>query len=108
MIVRDFRPITHRDDLASYLVERIQETGNKRRTWARISEDPFQAEIDQVSNETALARWRKGERITPEIPLKVDNTARSHASPHHRQGRLSACKTRVEEAQPRHHDQDHT
>lgn len=59
----------------------------------------------EVSDESIRSGGRKCKGVAPEVPLDVDNRASSHASPHHRQGRLPASKTRVEKSETRNHHQ---
>ena len=61
----------------------------------------------EVSDEAICSGRRESQRVTPEIPLEGDDRERCHTGPNQTQGRLSPCKTGVQEAQARRHEEYH-
>lgn len=91
----------------AYLVESIKQIRDERATRRRCTERLHQAKLLQVANETIRSVLAEGQRITPKVPLEGDDGTGEHAHPDHRQSRLSARKTRIQETQTRYHDQHH-
>lgn len=59
--------------------------------------------------DVAIVRGRaEGQRVTPKVPLKDDNTKGHHGDPEHGEGGFSAGETRIEKRDTRHHDKHHT
>jgi hypothetical protein len=90
----------------TYLVERVQELRNQRRTLAGSTKYALKTEPIEVANEAAGSRT-ESKRVSPEIPLEGDDRSREHTRPNQGQGGLSASKTGVEEGQTGNHDHDH-
>lgn len=61
----------------------------------------------EVTDKSIRSRLAEGERITPEIPLKHDNGEGAHTRPNHRERRLAARESGVEESQAGNHEEDH-
>lgn len=57
----------------------------------------------EISNESACAGRGEGERIAPEIPLKVDDGVAGHTGPHERQSGFPPGKSGIEETKTRNH-----
>ena len=79
-----------------YLVERVQKIGNERASGRRMTKCVLEPEFVQVSDESIGRGIAEGKRITPEIPLEGDDSARSHTCPNQGQSGLSASEARVE------------
>lgn len=90
----------------AYLVERVEQFRNQRRSLTGSTEHALEAELVEVADE-AVCGGTKGERVTPEVPLESDDGGGEHAGPDEGEGRLSAGQTRVEESQTWDHDHDH-
>jgi len=56
-----------------YLIETIQQIRNQRRTRAGCTEDVHETEVLQVPDESVGLGGRKGQGVTPEVPLKGDD-----------------------------------
>jgi hypothetical protein len=91
---------------STYLVERVQELRNQRRTLAGSTKHALETEPVEVANEATGSR-AESKRVSPEVPLEGDNGGREHARPDQGKGGLSASKARVEEGQTGNHDHDH-
>lgn len=92
---------------STYLVESVEEIGDQRATRARCAQCVHQSKLPQVANEAVGCILREAERVSPEVPLKRDDRARSHTGEYHAQSGLSSCQSRVQESKTRHHDQHH-
>ena len=90
----------------SYLVERVEQLRNQRRSLARGTKNAFETEPVEVADESACT-GAESERISPEVPLESDDRGGKHTRPDEGQSGLSARETGVEEGQTRNHDHDH-
>lgn len=91
----------------THLIESIEQVRDQRRSRARCTKRVHETKFFQVADEAVRRVLAESQRVSPEIPLKCDDRARCHTRPDHAQCRLSPCKTRVEEAKTRYHDQHH-
>jgi hypothetical protein len=63
----------------------------------RLSEDVSEADVGHITNVTASS-MRESERVSPEEPLKGDDSDGHDGEPYQRKRGFSSRETRVEEA----------
>jgi hypothetical protein len=94
-----------RDGRKHALVEAKEQVRHLGAADAGLAQYLHQAKVGEVPD-VGAARVGEGERVAPEEPLEADDGYRYQGQPYQRQGGLSACKTTVEEADARHHEED--
>ncbi len=79
------------------LIDGKEEVGYSGAADRRLRQDIPEAEVGKITQELASS-VRKGKRVPPEEPLEGSDSRGHHGEPYQREGGLSSCQTRVEEA----------